>query len=248
MAVGILGVLTVSGTTLIYYSSTNARSVSYSSTNSKAYDLAEAGINEMMSILSKPQNNALKTNLLPSTTSTYSDGTVTWSGTLNEATQTWSLTSTGTIANPTGATASNVRRTLTAQVPVTPSFAQPLNNPAWNYVFATRTGDPSGCDLTLNNNVSGGSRLYISGNLCLNNNVSVTSNPLVVKGKLQLNHERGSRRVHEHGHPGRDLRGRLRRPVLQVRKPGLEPLRRRRELQRHRIMSTRSFRTGRPSA
>jgi hypothetical protein len=80
-----------------------------------------------------------------------------------------------------------VRRTLTAQVPVTPSFAQPLNNPAWNYVFATRTGDPSGCDLTLNNNVSGGSRLYISGNLCLNNNVSVTSNPLVVKGKLQLN-------------------------------------------------------------
>jgi hypothetical protein len=187
MAVGILGVLTVSGTTLIYYSSTNARSVSYSSTNSKAYDLAEAGINEMMAILSKPQNNALKTNLLPSTTSTYSDGTVTWSGTLNEATQTWSLTSTGTIANPTGATASNVRRTLTAQVPVTPSFAQPLNNPAWNYVFATRTGDPSGCDLTLNNNVSGGSRLYISGNLCLNNNVSVTSNPLVVKGKLQLN-------------------------------------------------------------
>ena len=184
MAVGILGVLTVSGTTLIYYSSTNARSVSYSSTNSKAYDLAEAGINEMMAILSKPQNNALKTNLLPSTTSTYSDGTVTWSGTLNEATQTWSLTSTGTIANPTGATASNVRRTLTAQVPVTPSFAQPLNNPAWNYVFATRTGDPSGCDLTLNNNVSGGSRLYISGNLCLNNNVSVTSNPLVVKGKL----------------------------------------------------------------
>ena len=82
MAVGILGVLTVSGTTLIYYSSTNARSVSYSSTNSKAYDLAEAGINEMMAILSKPQNNALKTNLLPSTTSTYSDGTVTWSGTL----------------------------------------------------------------------------------------------------------------------------------------------------------------------
>jgi len=187
MAVGILGVLTVSGTTLIYYSSTNARSVSYSTTNSKAYDLAEAGINEMMAILSKPQNNALKTNLLPSTTSTYSDGTVTWSGTLNEATQTWSLTATGTIANPTGATASNVRRTLTAQVPVTPSFAQPLNNPAWNYVFATRTGDPSGCDLTLNNNVSGGSRLYISGNLCLNNNVSVTSNPLVVKGKLQLN-------------------------------------------------------------
>ena len=44
MAVGILGVLTVSGTTLIYYSSTNARSVSYSTANASAYDLAESGI------------------------------------------------------------------------------------------------------------------------------------------------------------------------------------------------------------
>lgn len=186
MAVGILGVLTVSGTTLIYYSSTNSRSVSFSNTNSKAYDLAEAGINEMMAILSKPENNALKGNLLPETTSAYEDGTVTWSGTLDDSTQTWSLTSVGRMRNPTGATASDVERTLTAKVPVTPSFAQPLNNPAWNYIFATRTGTPGGCDLTLNNNVSGGSRLYVSGNLCLGENVGVTSNPLVVKGKLQL--------------------------------------------------------------
>jgi Tfp pilus assembly protein PilX len=187
MAIGILGVLTMSGTALIYYSNTNARSAEYSDDKSSAYDLAEAGVNEMMAILSRPENNALKSDLLPQTTSTYDKGTVTWSGTLNQATQTWSITSTGVIKNPTGASAANVRRTLTAQVPVTPSFAQPLNNPAWNYVFATRTGTPGGCDETLNNNVSGGSRLYISGNLCLNNNVSVTSEPLVVKGKLQLN-------------------------------------------------------------
>jgi hypothetical protein len=38
----------------------------------------------------------------------------------------------------------------------------------------------------MNNNVSGGSRLYVSGNLCLSQNVSVTSQPLVVLGKLQL--------------------------------------------------------------
>jgi hypothetical protein len=186
MAVGILGVLTVSGTTLVYYSSTNSRSAEYSDDKSSAYDLAEAGINEMMAVLSKPENNALKANLLPQTTSSYDNGTVTWSGTLNQATQTWALTSTGRIKNPTGASAADVVRTLTAQVPVTPSFAQPLNNPAWNYVFSTRTGTAGGCDQTMNNNVSGGSRLYVSGNLCLNNNVSVTSEPLVVKGKLQL--------------------------------------------------------------
>lgn len=186
MAIGVLGVLTMTGTSLIYYSSTNARTAAYSDNKSAAYDLAEAGVNEMMAILSRPENNALKADLLPQTTSTYPDGTVTWSGTLNQATQTWALTSTGRIKNPTGQTAADVLRTLSAQVPVTPSFAQPLNNPAWNYVFSTRTGTPGGCDQTMNNNVSGGSRLYVSGNLCLSQNVSVTSQPLVVLGKLKL--------------------------------------------------------------
>ena len=57
MAVGILGVLSVSAVTLIYYSSTNARSAEYSVDNASAYDLAEAGIDEMMAVLSKPTNN-----------------------------------------------------------------------------------------------------------------------------------------------------------------------------------------------
>jgi hypothetical protein len=186
MAMVVLGTMTFTGGTLIYYVDSTGRSAAYSNSNSSAYGLAEAGINEMMAILSKPENNALKPNLLPQTTSTYATGTVTWSGTLDEASQTWTLTATGRIKNPTGASVSDVLRNLTARVPVTPSFAQPLNNPAWNYVFATRTGTPGGCDLTLNNNVSGGSRLYVTGNLCLNNNVSVTSNPLVVKGTLSL--------------------------------------------------------------
>src|SRR5438034_11099955 len=64
MAVGILGVLTISGATLIYYCSTNARSVSYSAANGSAYDLAESGIDEMMAVLSKPDNNALHKYLL----------------------------------------------------------------------------------------------------------------------------------------------------------------------------------------
>jgi len=73
MAVGILGVLTVSGTTLIYYSSTNARSVSYSTANASAYDLAESGINEMMSILSKQEaSGALAISRSTSTTTALS--------------------------------------------------------------------------------------------------------------------------------------------------------------------------------
>jgi hypothetical protein len=183
MAVGILGMLTLTGTTLIYYSNTNARSAQYSTTSSSAYDLAEAGMNEMMAVLSKPENNALMPGLLPSTTHTYPGGTVTWSGTLNQLTQTWSLTSTGSIKNPTG-NASQVQRTLTAKVPVTPTLTQPLNNPAWNYIYATKTGSP--CDMTIANNVSGSSRMYVEGNLCLSNNVTISQTSLLVKGNLDL--------------------------------------------------------------
>ncbi len=85
MAVAILGVLSLSGVTLIYYSGTNARSAEYSVQNASAYDLAEAGIDEMMAVLSKPTNNALillgtTPRHLPKTTHDYDGGTVTWSG------------------------------------------------------------------------------------------------------------------------------------------------------------------------
>lgn len=184
MAVGILGMLSMTGATLVYYSSTNARSVEYSVRNASAYDLAEAGIDEMMSVLSKPTNNALMPDLLPETTSEYDGGTVTWSGTLDQLTQTWSLTSVGQIDNPTGAGASDVTRTLTAKVPVTPTLTQPLNNPAWNYIYATSTGQP--CDMTVSNNVTGSSRIYVEGNLCLSNNVHIDQDSLLVKGNLDL--------------------------------------------------------------
>ena len=183
MAVGILGMLSMTGTTLIYYSSTNARSAEYSGKNASAYDLAEAGINEMMAVLSKPENNALMPGLLPQTTHTFESGSVTWTGTLDQLTQTWAITSTGRIKNPTG-NASDVQRTLTAKVPVTPTLTQPLNNPAWNYIYATGTGLP--CDMTIANNVSGSSRLYVQGNLCLSNNVTINQTSLLVNGNLDL--------------------------------------------------------------
>ena len=195
MAVGILGVLTVSGTTLIYYSSTNARSVSYSTANASAYDLAESGINEMMAILSKPDNNALNKYLLGEqsngtvthTTHTYQGGTVEWYGTLTQSvngSSMWSLTSIGKVANPTGASVSQVTRTLTAKVPVVPTYTQPLNNPAWNFIYSRGTGQT--CDMTIQQSVVVQSPLYVAGNLCLTNTASVTSGPLVVQGSLTM--------------------------------------------------------------
>jgi hypothetical protein len=194
MAVGILGVLTVSGTTLIYYSSTNARSVQYSAANASAYDLAESGINEMMSILSKPDNNALNKYLLGEqangsvthTTHTYDGGTVEWYGTLTQSvagSSTWNLTSIGKVNNPTG-TASQVTRTLTAKVPVVPTYTQPLNNPSWNFIYSRGTGQT--CDMTIQNSVLVQSPLYVAGNLCLTNTAAITAGPLIVQGALTM--------------------------------------------------------------
>jgi Tfp pilus assembly protein PilX len=199
MAIGILGVLTISGTTLVYYSTANARSAEFSQDNSSAYDLAEAGINEMAAILNNPDPdyNALNkyslgeqpNGTVVKTIHTYEGGTVTWWGTLTQTilgTSTWNLTSVGEIKNPTGATR-KVSRTLTAKVPVVPTYTQPLNNPAWNYVYSTKPASPlPTCDMTLGQSVTIGSPLYVNGNLCLQNTSSITNGPLIVKGRVTL--------------------------------------------------------------
>ena len=186
MAIGILAVLTLTGVALIYYANSNTRNAAYSKEAARARDIAEGGINEMMAVLSNPANSAVKGDLLPATTHATDGGTVTWSGTFDALTKTWNLVSTGTVANPTGPGAPSVQRTLTATVSVTTSYAAPPNSDSWDYIYSTKTGDPDGCDLKLNNNVTGTARMYVSGNLCLGERVTVTASPLVVKGNIQL--------------------------------------------------------------
>jgi hypothetical protein len=196
MAVGILSVLSISGTTLVYYADTNQRTAVYSRGNGNAYDLAEAGINEMMAVLSNPTNNALNKYLLglqpdgsvAHTTHTYSTGTVEWWGTLTQnvsGASTWSITSVGRVRNTSSPdTSKMISRTLTARVPVIPDYTQPLNNPAWNFIYSRATG--STCDMTLTSSVVVNSPLYVAGNLCLQNTAAIAKGPLVVHGSLTM--------------------------------------------------------------
>jgi Tfp pilus assembly protein PilX len=194
MAIGVLGMLTMTGTTLIYYANTNARNAEYTDDKSAAYDLAEAGINEMMAILSRPENNALNKYLLGEqangsvvhTTHTYDRGTVEWYGTLAQTsgTSTWTLTSIGKIKNSTGSSAAQAQRTLSAKVPVIPTYTQPLNNPSWNFIYSRGTG--ATCDMTIQNSVLVRSPLYVAGNLCLTNTAAVTAGPLIVQGSFTM--------------------------------------------------------------
>src|SRR6266566_5760170 len=184
LALGITTVLSLSVVSVIDYTAANARNATLSAKKTSVFDLAEAGINNAVAVLNNPSNNTLDPDILPVRTSSYEGGSVAWSGTLDRAAAVWTLSSTGSYHNPTGPNAGTVTRTLTAKVSVVPTVTQPLNNPVWNYLYAGHTG--STCDQTLSNNISGSSRMYVAGNLCLSPNVQLAQSTVIVGGNLDV--------------------------------------------------------------
>jgi hypothetical protein len=206
MTLGIMLVLGILAVAVLSYTAAGQRTASRSSSGVSAYSLAEAGINNAMSILGN-QKNAGNQSLLPDNVvypaniTPYDGGTtdplkppyVKWWGVYTASTTTWALTSIGYMRNPTGAS-TLVTRKITTSVKVRPKLMQKTSNPVWNYIVATRTGTPGGCDESLNNSVNIQSPLYVVGNLCLNTPSQVTGGPLQVKGsaKLDVNTNIGS--------------------------------------------------------
>src|SRR5438552_2151978 len=185
LALGVTVVFSMTVVTVIESAQSNQHSATMSSGRASAYDLAEAGVNNAMSVLRLPTNNALDKYVfcadaaslptLPCTrTDTYSSGKVTWYGTLYQnpaaGTAYWDLFSTGHVRNPFGG--ADYQKTIRATIPVVPVTTQPLNNPSWNYIFSRAPGTGvafSGCDMTLANSVNVTAPLYVMGNLCLQN-------------------------------------------------------------------------------
>jgi hypothetical protein len=203
LALGMMAILTIVGTTVISYTSSNARHASYSDTRQKADASAEAGVNSAVAVLGLSTNNALDPCLLhpptnPSGTTcatnapfqtAYDGGTSTWYGTLDQANQIWTISSTGSFRNPTGPGTAPLTRTMRATVPISANQNDPSNTAVWNYIVATKTSNSTTCDVTLANSVVVDEPLYVAGNLCLNNSAQVlqpSTNPvkLIVLGKL----------------------------------------------------------------
>jgi hypothetical protein len=184
MAIGILVVLGMLAVSVTVYTTSGQRTASRSSAGVSAYSLAEAGINNAMSVLAKPKS-ALDSTLLPARVTSYDSGSVTWGGSFNSATSTWAVTSIGSMRNPTGGSLP-VTRKITVSVKVRPGVMQPTSNPAWNYIISTNTGDPKGCDESLFNSVNIQSPMYVLGNLCLNTPSQITGGPLQVLGSVTL--------------------------------------------------------------
>lgn len=204
MALMVMIVLTLVVSTTMYYTTASEHGSQLALTRDSAYRLAEAGINNAMSILGDPPNastgignNALDPNVFCglagetyttgcTVKNTYPSGYVIWSGTLNQGTATWALTSTGYVTNPDH-NGHLSQRTLTVSVAVHPTLTQPLNTPIWNYIYATQPAStPPTCDETLSNSVVVSSPFYVEGNLCLQQTATITKGPLVVKGRLTL--------------------------------------------------------------
>jgi hypothetical protein len=214
MALGILIVCTIMVTTVIMYTSSGQRTSYYSKSKLTAFDAADAGMNNALAVLNLPTNNSLKQSILPpchtanpdtSTPGTtnptwfgsasnltaqstwnanaYGTATAYWCGDLDVPGAQWFLRSVGSIRNPIG-NGTKTTRMLTAKVTIQPTVTQPKNNPVWDYLYAGHTG--STCDQTLNNNISGSSRMYVAGNLCLSPNVNLAQSMVIVRGNLDL--------------------------------------------------------------
>ena len=215
MALGILVVCGIMVTTVIAYSSSGQRTSSFSKARLTAFDAADAGMNNAFAVLNLPTNNALDPSILPPchtanpdtstpaatnptwmtsssnltsqstwNTNVYGNGTTYWCGDLDRYGAQWFLRSLGSVRNPTAQSPGNATRTLTSKVTIQPTLTQPKNNPVWDYLYAGHTG--SACDQTLNNNISGSSRMYVAGNLCLSPNVNLAQSKVIVGGNLDL--------------------------------------------------------------
>jgi Tfp pilus assembly protein PilX len=192
---GMSVVLGIAGTSAIAYTTANQRSANYSKAERSAAWLAEAGLNYAYATLYNASDPTMP-GAVPGRTVTFDRGQVTYSGTLDDTTDTWTLSATARYPNPTGS--ADIVRRVRARASTGSATHGSANNAVWNYVYADAT---SGCT-TLGNSVEINVPLYIRGNLCLRNSAVVNGYSLQVGGKLTLDNtsavgESTSTSVHE---------------------------------------------------
>ena len=175
-----IAVTSVTVTSAIQYTTSNASSADRSKSDQIAYALAEAGLANGAAVLSKPENDALDPTVLPSSEPDpsnpahanyilkYGGGTVKFWGVLTGSQ--WTMHGLGIVTDPTGKTAP-VRREATSTIKIQPTLKQQLNSNAWNYMFAK--GTSAACDVKLENSVAVDASMYILGDLCLYNTSSI---------------------------------------------------------------------------
>jgi hypothetical protein len=165
-AVGMLGVLTLAAGTLTVYTTSNSRSAQGSKAQEVAYSLAEAGIGQSLSILHAALDPRTG-NLLPSTTVALPGGNVTYSGTLDTSTYTWTITSIGKATNPNNST-NPTQRVLTKKA-VVRGLMNGATVGAWSRIYHNNTTYCLDID-----SVNFPESVSSAGDICLMNGASIT--------------------------------------------------------------------------
>ncbi len=183
MALGVMLVLTIVLTTVITFTAAGARDSNRVNAGQKATALAEAGLNNALAVLNQnypatptaatpayPGNPAL----LPSRTTAYPTGNATWGGTLEisplgaQWADEWRITSTGSVANPTGPGAARVTRTVRAVVPIIVPATVPVTGQSpLNFIYAEN-------DVTFLQSVVVASPVYATNDLVLQNTSTIS--------------------------------------------------------------------------
>jgi hypothetical protein len=161
-------VLAVILTTVIFFTTAASRDANAKNAGQKAYALAEAGLNSAFAQLAPHYPNTTTAGSASWVSSpgaqSYGGGTADYSGSWNSATQTWTLTGTGSVVPP-GATSPLVR-TATARVPVTLSTSPSY---AWGFFM----GDPSGPCSTFDNGAVVKISVYVASCLTFSGNAKI---------------------------------------------------------------------------
>jgi hypothetical protein len=171
-------VLTVMLTTVIFITAAGARDAHRSNAGQKASALAESGVNNALAVLTANYPGTVvypgDSTLLPSRTTTFPSGSVTWSGVIEAAPTTatwndqWRITAVGTVANPTGPSASSVTRTITAIVPIVVPETVAVNpsTSSLNWIYANN-------DVRFEQSVTVRSPVYANRDLILGNKATI---------------------------------------------------------------------------
>jgi Tfp pilus assembly protein PilX len=205
----VLFVLAIVLSTVIVFTSSNQRNSSYQKAAQTANSLAEAGLNNAISVLANPNNSPyLETaatstqqavlpdnNYYPPTSKTYSGGTVQWWGTLNTSIEAWTVYGRATVQNPTGPNAAPIVKTVHATIQVNQPPSEAYQVGVWNTVYSpagpTPLSPPAGCDTSIGQGITISVPVYVGGNLCMGQNAVITK-PVYVGGYLYFYNKQGS--------------------------------------------------------
>ncbi|HEX5173461.1 MAG TPA: hypothetical protein VFV91_04890 [Gaiellaceae bacterium] len=172
----------------------------------QAASLAEAGVNNGVSVLSNPNNaGQLETStLLPGAASAYqtrySSGAPTsgcltnvpcvkWWGTLDTTNEVWTLHGQASVPNPSGA--APIVKTMSAQVQVNPPASNSFSVGVWNTVYSPGGPTAGQCDTSIGQGITISIPVYVGGNLCMGQNAVITR-PVYVGGFLNFQNKQGS--------------------------------------------------------